>query len=109
MTERKYILVHLKRVPEWAPMSLTEVAARCGVHPELISRFVYLGLVDPVDRCVDGEYLFDAEVVPLIRKIMRLRNQLGVNYSGVGVVLELMRRVETLEARIRELERDIFD
>jgi hypothetical protein len=30
---------------------------------------------------------------------------LGVNYIGVGVILELMARIEFLEARIRELER----
>ena len=48
--------------------------------------------------------LFDSEVIPLIRRILRLRNELGVNYAGVGVILELMSRIEALEARIRELE-----
>jgi hypothetical protein len=42
--------------------------------------------------------------VPLIAKIIRLRNELGINYSGVGVVLELLERINTLENRIRELE-----
>ena len=47
---------------------------------------------------------FDSEVIPLIRRILRLRNELGVNYAGIGVILELMSRLEALEARIRDLE-----
>ena len=43
------------------------------------------------------------EAAFLVRKIIRLRNELGINYSGVGVVLELLSRIEILEARIREL------
>ncbi|NLI32448.1 MAG: hypothetical protein GX422_06650, partial [Deltaproteobacteria bacterium] len=39
---------------------------------------------------------------------LRIRNQLGVNYAGVGVVLELMARIESLEANIRELERRLM-
>ncbi|MGP8195427.1 MAG: chaperone modulator CbpM [Syntrophobacteraceae bacterium] len=36
--------------------------------------------------------------------MLRLRNELGVNYAGVGVILELMSRLDALETRIRELE-----
>jgi hypothetical protein len=39
-----------------------------------------------------------------VRRILRLRNQLGVNYAGIGVILELMSRIEDLEDQIRELE-----
>jgi DNA-binding transcriptional MerR regulator len=46
--------------------------------------------------------------VPLVRKIIRLRRDLGLNYAGIGVVLELMERIESLEAKIRELEGDFF-
>lgn len=84
--------------------TLTEIAARVGVHPELIDRFVRLGLVEFMESAEDGELLFDWEVIPLIRRILRLRNELGVNYAGVGVILDLISRIEALEARIRELE-----
>ena len=56
------------------------------------------------ERQADGEVLFHADVIPLIRTILRLRNQLGVNYAGIGVVLELMARIDSLENHIRELE-----
>ena len=108
MTEQRYYLVRVQGEAATAYLTHTEVAADCGIHPELISRFVSLGLLDPVGRSRSDEWLFDAGAVPLVRKILRLRNQLGVNYAGIGVVLELLTRVEELEARIRELERMVF-
>lgn len=100
---RQYLMVQLKR-PGWATryLSITEVAARCGVHPELIERFVYLGLIDPVGGDEDCLW-FPLEVVPLVRKIIRLRNHLGINYAGIGLVLELMNRIEKLESQLQEL------
>lgn len=105
MAKERYFLVRMKGTQGVSTyMRLSEVADHCGIHPELIERFVEIGLVDFVDRDSDGEALFQAGVTQLIRRILRLRNELGVNYAGIGVVLELMERIEALEARIRELE-----
>ncbi len=101
---RQYLMVQLKRtVGSSSHLSITEVAARCGVHPDLIERFVYLGLIDPVGGDED-RLLFPLEVVPLVRKIIRLRNHLGINYVGIGLVLELMNRIEKLESKLQELK-----
>jgi MerR family transcriptional regulator, heat shock protein HspR len=109
MAEKKYLLVQWKGFSGTSPyLTLTELAFRCGVHPELIDRFVHLGLIDLVGRDESGEPLFQPEVTVTVRKILRLRNQLGVNYTGVGVILELMSRIESMESYIRELESKIF-
>jgi DNA-binding transcriptional MerR regulator len=90
-------------------LRISEVAVRCRIHPSLIHRFVRLGLVDPVDtRETPERWLFESDTVPLIAKIIRLRNELGVNYSGIGVVLELLERINTLENRIRKFERGLL-
>ena len=100
---RQYLMVQLKRPGgEARYLSTTEVAARCGVHPELIERFVYLGLIDPIGGDADCLW-FPLEAVPLVRKIIRLRNHLGINYAGIGLVLELMSRIEQLESQLQEL------
>jgi MerR family transcriptional regulator/heat shock protein HspR len=109
MAERKYFLVQFGSSSLFSPhLTLAEVAYHCGLHPELIERLVRIGLIDYVARDVNGEILFQAEVIPLIRRILRLRNHLGVNYAGIGVILELMSRIETLENHVRELEDRIF-
>ena len=86
-------------------LRLNDVAIRCMVHPGLVHRFVRLGLVDSVDISVSpGQWLFERDAVVLINKIIRLRNQLGINYSGIGVILDLLERIDFLETRIRDLE-----
>ncbi|GEM_PF-416814 len=117
MTERKCLIVSMTRTQgheltrthgRESSMELREVAWRCGVHPELVKRLVSLGLIDHEETRPDGAMLFHREVVPVIRRILRLRNELGVNYAGVGVILELMSRIEDLEQQIRELENRLF-
>jgi MerR family transcriptional regulator, heat shock protein HspR len=109
MAESKFFLVRVGSASAVSSyLTLSEVAYHCGLHPELVERLVRLGLIDFQERQANGEVLFHADVIPLIRTILRLRNQLGVNYAGIGVVLELMARIDTLENHIRELEGRIF-
>jgi len=109
MSETKYLLVQISRASAFSPyLTRSEVAYRCNLHPDLVERLVSLGLVDYVERDINGDTLFHPDVVPLIRRIMRLRNHLGVNYAGIGVILELTARIESLEGHIRELENRVF-
>lgn len=47
------------------------------------------------------ERVFGPEVAPLVGKIIRLRNDLGVNYTGIGVVLDLLTRFRNSIPHIR--------
>lgn len=106
MEEKQFYLVRVQATMGSSPyLSIQEVACRCGVHPELIDRFVRLGLIDLAERNSDGEAFFPAEVPTLVRRILRLRNDLGVNYAGIGVILDLVARIEALEDHIRAIER----
>ncbi len=105
MSEKIFMLAVRSGGEFAAGYTLNEVASRVGLHPELIDRLVSLGLIEFTASTEDGEMIFDSGVIPIIRRILRLRNELGVNYVGVGVVLELLARLEALEARIRELEK----
>ncbi|MEJ5299851.1 MAG: hypothetical protein WHS38_02555 [Thermodesulforhabdaceae bacterium] len=52
-------------------LKIEEIAAQCDLHPELIERFVCLGLIDPVEKDpADGAWLFDESAVPIVRKIV---------------------------------------
>ncbi|MBW1669231.1 MAG: MerR family transcriptional regulator [Deltaproteobacteria bacterium] len=109
MTRKRYFPVHVETLTAWSGyIKLGEVAALCGIHPELVDRFVRLGLIDPVGRDSDeGQWIFHRETLGVVKKILRLRNELGINYVGVGVVLELLSRIEFLEERIRQLENEL--
>jgi DNA-binding transcriptional MerR regulator len=103
MPERKYAIMLFGSSRFSGPhLGLREMADRCGVHADLIERFVRLGLVDPAETGPRREeWRFAAETAVRIRKIVRLRNDLGINYPGIGVVLDLLERIEELEAELR--------
>jgi len=82
-------------------LSLQEMAAECGLHPDLVQRFVALGIIDPLEN--DASH-FAPEAARRIRCLLRLRRDLGVNYSAAGLVLELLERIERLEERLRQYE-----
>jgi DNA-binding transcriptional MerR regulator len=83
-------------------LSIEEVAERCGLHPEFIQRLVVLGLIDPED---DSTNLFRPEVTLRIERLLRLRRDLGINYSAAALIFDLLERIDILEERVRRLSR----
>jgi MerR family transcriptional regulator, heat shock protein HspR len=82
-------------------LSLGEVTRLAGVHPALAQRLMALGLLDPVETT--PEPLFDVAAVLRLRRILRLRQDLGVNWVGIGLVLDLLGKVDELEQEIKRL------
>jgi len=89
------------RLPRPGLLTLDDLADRCGLHPELVRRFWELGLIEAAERVQAPA--FAPETLVRVRRVVRLRRDLGVNYAGVGLVLDLLERVEELEARLRRL------
>lgn len=83
-------------------LALSEVARLSGVHPDLIDRLTTLGLIDPVETF--PEPCFDVSTILRIRSILRLRHDLGVNWAGVGIILDLLERIAQLEQEIARLK-----
>ena len=83
-----------------ARLSLESFAARAGMHPELVRRLVTLGLLEPT-RDATGGLWFSAPDLRTAARIQRLRAGLSLNYAALGLVMDLLDRVETLEAALR--------
>jgi chaperone modulatory protein CbpM len=83
-----------------ASMSLEAFAAAGGIHPDLVRRLVRLGVLE-ADSDAAGRWWFaPAELVALARA-RRLRAGLALNYAALGVVLDLLQRIDQLEAALR--------
>lgn len=80
-------------------VSLQEFAAAAGAHPDLIRRFVSLGLLVP-DTDPAGQMRFASAHLVRIARIHRLRAGLGLNYAALGVVLDLLDRIDELETAL---------
>jgi hypothetical protein len=85
-------------------LSLDTVAARSGLHPDLIRRFIALSLVDGTTDSSGRVWLVPSAVATLAR-IQRLRAGLSLNYAAIGLVLDLLDRLDVLEAQVRSHRR----
>jgi DNA-binding transcriptional MerR regulator len=81
-------------------LSLDSFATQAGLHPELVRRWVALGLLEPF-RDATGRLWFAAPQLRAVARIQRLRAGLSVNYAALGVVMDLLDRIEVLETALR--------
>ena len=85
---------------EHSLLTLEELADTAGLHPAMVERLVQCGLIEPASSS-GALPLFPASAEPRLRRIVRLRRDLGVNVAGVAVILQMRERLEALQ---RELE-----
>jgi DNA-binding transcriptional MerR regulator len=71
----------------------------------MVDRLVEWGLLEPEQS--EPELLFQETVVPRIWRIMRLRRDLGINWAGIGVVLDLLARIDEMEREMAWLRKQI--
>ncbi|WP_426518225.1 chaperone modulator CbpM [Diaminobutyricibacter sp. McL0618] len=79
-------------------LDLAMVAASSATHPELVRRFVELGLV-PATQDGSGRLWFTPAAPELVRRIVRLHADLSLNYAAVALVIDLLARIDVLENR----------
>jgi DNA-binding transcriptional MerR regulator len=61
------------------------------------------GLVSPVVDPACGGYYFNDEAIRALRRVEYLRTACGVNLAGIKMILDLMNKVERLQAEVRFL------
>jgi DNA-binding transcriptional MerR regulator len=94
MSVRRYDIVLCR--DERQHMTLEALASRAGLHPGLVERYIEFGLIEPIDW--EGErLLFDPSCIPRLRMIGRLRTSLGINLTGIGVILDLLEKIHALK------------
>jgi hypothetical protein len=79
-------------------LSLESVARAARLHPDLVRRFVALGLLGATHDAAGRPWFTWQDVVTLGR-IQRLHAGLSLNYAAIGLVLDLLDRIRQLEAR----------
>lgn len=77
--------------------TLDDFAARSGVHPRLLHRFVALGLID-ADLDDAGQPRFCPADLATVARIQRLRTGLALNYAAIGLVMDLLDQIDALRA-----------
>ena len=91
----------------YEPVYYIGVAARLvGVHPQTLRAYERHGFIKPA-RTAAGKRLYCEADLDRVRQIRRLIEDLGVNLAGVEVILNLLERIEQLQAEVERLREQV--
>ena len=86
-------------IDERTEISIIQLCRICSVESTMVNRLVEEGIIEPTRREDDTLY-FPPSSLKRTRVVMNLRSDLGVNLAGAALVLELLDRIEKLQARL---------
>ncbi|MBL7077136.1 MAG: hypothetical protein ISS31_06675 [Kiritimatiellae bacterium] len=79
-------------------LTVHDLACVTGLGERIIRRLIALDVIEPHKQTPEPR--FRTEVVTHVRRIRRLHVELGVSWSSMPLVLELLDRIEELETQI---------
>jgi MerR family transcriptional regulator, heat shock protein HspR len=83
---------------------MISVAAQlANMHPQTLRMYEARGLIEP-QRSPKGTRLYSQEDVEKLRRIQEMTAELGLNLAGVERVLRLEEEIESMHARIEQIE-----
>jgi len=91
--------------PDAAVFVISVAAELTGLHPQTLRTYDRLGLVRP-GRTGGGGRRYSWRDIELLREVAEL-SATGIGLEGVRRILELEHRVDALQHRVVELERDL--
>jgi chaperone modulatory protein CbpM len=92
-------------IDEQTTLTLAELCRCFAVEAELIEELVEQGILEPAGRR-GRHWCFPASSLRRTRITLHLRRDLGVNLAGAALALDLLERIEELDARLRAMKGD---
>ena len=86
-------------------IGIEEVARESGLHPDVVRRFVRIGLIEPAGGTPQSPR-FALDAPAMLARAARLRHDLGLCYAGAVLASQLLDRIGRLEAQLRNQERE---
>ena len=86
-----------------ALVELDVLAREAGLHPDLVARFVQLGLLEQRIGA-DSVPRFPRDAAARLARASRLRRDLALSYAGAVLASELLTRIDVLEERLSRYE-----
>jgi MerR family transcriptional regulator, heat shock protein HspR len=82
---------------------ISVAAELANMHPQTLRMYEARGLLEP-KRSPKGTRLYSQSDVEKLRRIQEMTGELGLNLAGVQRVLDLESEVQSMHARIEEME-----
>ena len=102
MNEKDLSTPSVELIDEQTTFTLVELCRSCAVEAELIEALVEQGILEPSGRS-GVHWCFPASSLRRTRVTLHLQRDLGVNIAGAALALDLLERIEELDARLRTL------
>jgi hypothetical protein len=84
-------------------VEIETLACEAGLHPDLVARFVQLGLLEP-QIGPDSVARFPRDAAARLARAARLRRDLALSYAGAVLAVDLLARIDQLEDRLSRYE-----
>ena len=85
-------------------ITLADLTRACRVRPDWVMELVEEGVIEPRQKG-GPQWRFSATTIVRVQKARRLHSDLGINMPGVALALQLLDRIDALEARMRAASR----
>jgi len=83
------------------PLTFDVVCDTLGARRSLVARLVQQGLLETIPND-DGEPLLPRSAIVQLRRMQRLRRDLGVNFTGAAIIIDLVQRIRDLNREMAE-------
>lgn len=81
-------------------LTAAELARAAGIAGPALARLVERGLVEPAEPGADA---FALATLVRLRRMLRLRDELEVSLHAAALIVDLLERVERLDAELQRL------
>lgn len=85
-----------------ADLNVEQVCMLIEISPPELIQVIELGIVEPPGNSPD-DWVFDVNMLSVLRRAQRLHRQLEVSWPGIALALQLLDEVEQLQAENRRL------
>lgn len=85
---------------------ISVVAKMVGIPTHTLRYYERIGIIEP-SRSEGNIRLYSDRDVTLLRRVIKLVDELGVNLAGVSVILQMSQHIVELQRQIEEMESEL--
>ena len=78
--------------------TLVELSRICVINEDMLREMADFGIIEP--RHSRGEWVFSGTSMIRIRKALRLRRDLSINWEGISLALDLLDQIDELRQQL---------
>lgn len=78
-----------------------ELCSQLGIGPDVLAVCLRWEIIQPSHTNHEGDTLFAAEALDRLSRGLRLHRDLGINWAGITITLDLLDRITELEQTLR--------